>query len=220
LGIFITFEGGEGTGKSYQSKALYRKLVKSEIPAVLTYEPGGTDLGDAIRRLLKSNNQAILPDVELFLFSACRIQLLAEVICPSLKKGEIVICDRFADSTVAYQGYGRGLDLKVIDSINAIATDGLKPDLTILLDLPAGKGLNRKPGRDQDRFERIGLNFHNKVRNGYLKLAAKEPERWLIVDAALPRAKISNIILDVVTELLYSRQDALGNEQKTCRRRH
>ncbi len=215
MGLFITFEGGEGSGKSYQSKVLYRRLVKSGVPAVLTYEPGGTDLGNAIRRLLKNKNHTILPEVELFLFSASRFQLLAEVIYPSLKKGKVVICDRFTDSTVAYQGYGRGLDLQTIDSINMTATKGLKPDLTILLDLPAGKGLIRKPGRNQDRFERIGLDFHNKVRNGYLDLAAKEPGRWLVIDATLFRSKISALIFEAVSRVLSSRRDALIDEQKT-----
>jgi len=206
LGLFITFEGGEGSGKSYQSKVLYRKLLKSGVSSVLTYEPGGTDLGNAVRRILKSKNHAILPEVELFLFSASRFQLLAEIIRPSLEQGKVVICDRFTDSTVAYQGYGRGLNLKTIDSINMIATDGLKPDLTILLDLPPGKGLNRKPGRNQDRFERIGLDFHDKVRKGYLELAAKEPGRWLVVDATLSRSKISDLIFKNVNSILSSGQ--------------
>ena len=206
MGLFITFEGGEGSGKSYQSKVLYRKLLKSGVSSVLTYEPGGTDLGNAVRRILKSKNHAILPEVELFLFSASRFQLLAEIIRPSLEQGKVVICDRFTDSTIAYQGYGRGLNLKTIDSINMIATDRLKPDLTILLDLPPGKGLNRKPGRNQDRFERIGLDFHDKVRKGYLELAAKDPGRWLIVDATLSRSKISDLIFKNVNSILSSRQ--------------
>jgi len=206
LGLFITFEGGEGSGKSYQSKVLYRKLLKSGVSSVLTYEPGGTDLGNAVRRILKSKNHAILPEVELFLFSASRFQLLAEIIRPSLEQGNVVICDRFTDSTIAYQGYGRGLNLKTIDSINMIATDRLKPDLTILLDLPPGKGLDRKPGRNQDRFERIGLDFHDKVRKGYLELAAKDPGRWLIVDATLSRSKISDLIFKNVNSILSSGQ--------------
>jgi dTMP kinase len=206
LGLFVTFEGGEGSGKSFQSKVLYRRLIKSGITSVLTYEPGGTELGNAIRRLVKKNSQMpILPEAELFLFSACRLQLLAEVIRPALKKGGVVVCDRFIDSTVAYQGYGRGVNLTIIDSINKIATSGLKPDLTILLDISAGKGLNRKASKNKDRFEQTGLHFHNKVRNAYIKLAEAEPARWLVIDAELSRSRVSELIWRTVNQLLSSR---------------
>jgi dTMP kinase len=208
LGLFITFEGGEGCGKSFQSKVLYHKLHYLGIPVVLTYEPGGTVLGDEVRSLLKRKRQEIMsPETELFLFAACRIQLLTEVICPSLQRGEVVICDRFSDSTIAYQGYGRGLDLKLIKTINLIATQGIKPDLTILLDISVKKGLSRKRTKTRDRFEETGIAFHNRVRKGYLKLVAAEPERWLVVDAAMSRAKISDIIWSKVNYLLASKQD-------------
>ena len=207
MGLFITFEGGEGSGKSFQSKVLYRRLIKSGIISVLTYEPGGTELGNAIRRLLKTSNQMpILPETELFLFSACRLQLLTEVICPALEKGSVVICDRFIDSTVAYQGYGRGVNLKIIDSINKIATNVLKPDLTILLDISAREGLSRKVTKNKDRFEQTGFHFHNKVRNAYIKLAEAEPARWLVINAELSRSRIGNIIWQTVNQLLSSRQ--------------
>ncbi len=206
MGLFITFEGGEGSGKSFQSKALYRRLIKFGIASVLTYEPGGTELGNAIRRLLKASNQmAILPETELFLFSACRLQLLAEVICPALEKDKVVICDRFIDSTVAYQGYGRGVNLNVIESINKIATNGLKPDLTILLDISAREGLNRKVSKNKDRFEQTGLHFHNKIKNAYIQLAHAEPARWLVIDAELSRSRIGDIIWQNVNQLLSSR---------------
>jgi dTMP kinase len=208
LGLFITFEGGEGCGKSFQSKVLYHKLHHLGIPAVLTYEPGGTVLGDQIRHLLKRKHQEIISqETELFLFFACRVQLVDEVIRPSLEKGKVVICDRFADSTIVYQGYGRGIDLKFIENIHAIVTRGIKPDLTVLLDMPSDEGLSRKRAKSRDRFEEAGLIFHNRIRDGYLKLAADEPERWLVIDATLPRIKISNIVWDRVRHLLASKQN-------------
>lgn len=208
MSLFITFEGGEGCGKSFQSKVLYHKLHHLDIPAVLTYEPGGTVLGDEIRRILKRKTQEIIsPETELFLVFACRVQLVNEVIRPSLDKGKVVICDRFTDSTIVYQGYGRGLDLKFIREISAGAIQGIKPDLTVLLDMPVEEGLSRKRMKARDRFEEAGLIFHNKVRNGYLKLAADEPDRWLVIDATLSRSRISNIVWDRVSHLLASRQD-------------
>ncbi len=203
MGIFITFEGGEGCGKSFQSKALYLKLNGLGIPVELTYEPGGTGLGNEIRRLLKRKRQGIVSsEAELFLFAASRAQLVAEVILPSLQKGAVVICDRFTDSTIAYQGYGRGIDLETIKMLNRITTQELKPDLTILLDIQVEKGLNRKRANSEDRFEGEGLTFHNRVRSGYLQLALKEPRRWLVIDATLSRATISNIIWSEVSQLL------------------
>jgi dTMP kinase len=207
LGLFITFEGGEGSGKSFQSKVLHRRLIKSGITSVLTFEPGGTELGNAIRRLLKNDHKMhIMPEVEVFLFSACRFQLLTEVIRPALERGDVVICDRFIDSTLAYQGYGRGIDINVINSINEIATGGLKPDLSILLDIPAQIGLNRKRRKNKDRFEQTGLDFHNKVKDAYTRLAEAAPARWLVIDALLSKSRISNIIWQIVDRLLSSRQ--------------
>jgi len=203
LSLFITFEGSEGCGKSTQAKALWRKLSRLSIPAELTHEPGGTPLGSQLRRVLKRRrHDEISPLAELLLFAACRIQLVTEVIRPSLQQGKVVICDRFTDSTIAYQGYGRGLDLETIKKINELATQGIKPNLTILLDIPTQKGLGRKQSTTNDRFEAEDIAFHNKVRDGYLKLAAREPERWLVIDAALPRARIGTIIWDRVNQLL------------------
>lgn len=208
MGLFITFEGGEGCGKSFQSKVLYRKLCCLNISVLLTYEPGGTVLGDEIRRVLKKKRlETISPETELFLILACRVQLVNEVIHPALEEDKVVICDRFTDSTVVYQGYGRGLDLKFIEEIHYKVIQGLKPDLTVLLDMPADEGLKRKRAKARDRFEEAGLVFHNSIRNGYLKLAASEPERWLVIDATLPRSKISNIVWDRVSRLLALNQD-------------
>jgi len=203
LSLFITFEGSEGCGKSTQARALWRKLSRLGIPTVLTHEPGGTDLGNQLRRVLKKGRQdKISPIAELFLFAACRIQLVTEVIRPSLQQGKVVICDRFHDSTTAYQGYGRELDLDTVKKTNDLATQETKPDLTIFLDIPTREGLRRKSSRSNDRFEAENIAFHHKVRAGYLKLAAEEPGRWLVIDATLPRARISKLILDRVKQLL------------------
>ncbi|HIE17795.1 MAG TPA: dTMP kinase [Dehalococcoidia bacterium] len=203
MSLFVTFEGSEGCGKSTQAKALWKKVSRLGIPAVLTHEPGGTTLSKEVRYLLKKQRQGgISPLAELLLFAACRIQLVTEIIRPNLKQGKVIICDRFADSTIAYQGYGRGLDLDTIREINQLATEGIKPDLTILLDIPVEKGLDRKQTKAGDRFETEDIAFHNRVRDGYLKLAADEPERWLVIDATLPKVRIGKIIWQRVSRLL------------------
>jgi len=203
LSLFIAFEGGEGCGKSTQAKALWKKLSRLGIPAELTHEPGGTTLGNELRHLLKRKRQdTISPEAELLLFAASRIQLVSEVIRPKLREGKVVICDRFADSTTAYQGYGRGIDLANIKAINELSTQSIKPDLTILLDTSTQKGLSRKQSKMKDRFETEEIAFHNRVRDGYLRLAAQEPERWLVIDATLTKAKIGKIIWDRVNQLL------------------
>ena len=207
MSLFITFEGGEGCGKSVQAKALYRRLSKSAIPVLLTHEPGGTTLGKKLARWLKWTDETdISPLTELLLFNVSRTQLIDEVIHPSLARGEIVICDRYADSTTAYQGYGRGLDLGTVTAINNAATQGLKPDLTVLLDMPAEAGLARKKTK-QDRFEQEELAFHQRVRKGYLKLAANDPQCWLVVDASQSKRKIAKIIWQRVSQLLPSQGD-------------
>ena len=203
MSLFITFEGGEGCGKSVQAKALYDRLCQSNIPAVLTYEPGGTSLGDEISRWLKWQEESdITPLTELFLFNASRSQLVEDVIIPNLEKGGVVICDRFADSTTVYQGYGRGLDITITRTVNSAATRGLIPNLTILLDLPSEEGLDRKKSDKYDRFEREEMTFHEKIRQGYLELAAEEPQRWLVIDAGQDKEKIADIIWHKVSQLL------------------
>ena len=169
MSLFITFEGGEGCGKSSQSKLLYNRLKKLAIPVLLTHEPGVTALGKKITRLLKwSSDTAISPLAELLLFNASRAQLVAEVITPALEKDTVVLCDRYADSTTAYQGYGRGLDMAVVTAVNRIGTQGLLPDLTILLDVPVEEGLARKQDKKPDRFQTENISFHRRVREGYL----------------------------------------------------
>ncbi len=202
MSLFITFEGGEGCGKSSQARALYRRLSRLAIPVVLTHEPGGTPLGQKIGRWLKWERADISPLTELLLFNASRAQLVAEVIQPNLKNGKMVICDRYADSTTAYQSYGRGLDLEIVKTINNAATQGLEPDLTVLLDISAEAGLARKRARKQDRFEGEDITFHQRVRDGYLKMAANDPEHWFVVDASQSKRKIAQIIRQRVSQLL------------------
>ena len=203
MSLFITFEGGEGGGKSVQAKALYRKLVKMGVPVLLTHEPGGTPFGKRIGRWLKwAQDSDISPLTELMLFNASRAQLVAEVIKPALKSGKVVISDRYDDSTTVYQGYGRRLDLTMVKAVNKAATQGLTPDLTVLLDAPVETCFARKGTGKRDRFEQEALAFHQRVRDGYLKLASEEPQRWLVVDASQSRAKIAEIIWPRVSQLL------------------
>jgi dTMP kinase len=206
MALFITFEGGEGSGKSFQAKALYRRLSRLAVPVLLTHEPGGTPFGERLGRWLKkAKDVEIAPLTELMLFNACRAQLVAEVIKPALKSGRVVISDRYADSTTVYQGYGRGLDLDMVRVVNKAATQGLEPDLTILLDIAAESGLARKLAGNLDRFEQETLAFHGKIREGYLKLASGEPERWLVIDGTQPKKRIADIIWPKVSQLISER---------------
>jgi len=210
MALFITFEGGEGSGKSVQARALYRQLSQLAIPALLTHEPGGTPFGKRIGLWLKwAEGTDISPLTELLLFNASRAQLVTKIIQPNLKSGKMVICDRYTDSTTAYQGYGRGLDLEMVKTINDAATQGLRPDLTVLLDMPAEEGLSRKSAKRQDRFEQEDIAFHQRVREGYLKLAASDPQRWLVIDATQSKEKIAQIIWQRVSQLL-SNQGAVS----------
>jgi dTMP kinase len=202
LGLFITFEGGEGCGKSTQSRLLLKRLEQQNIPVVLTHEPGGTALSNEIRKALKRKRDSLVsPQVELFLLAASRAQLVAEVIRPALQEGKVVICDRFTHSTLVYQGYGRGLDLAVIKMVNNMATGKLTPDLIILLDISPEQGLARKQSL-KDRFELEDLSFHRRIREGYLKMAEAEPDHWLVIDASLPKGKVAGIVWDRVSWLL------------------
>jgi len=203
MALFITFEGGEGSGKSFQARALYRRLSRLDIPAVLTHEPGVTLLGRKVAHWLKwGRDMGISPMTELLLFNASRSQLVTEVIRPNLENGRVVICDRYADSTTAYQSYGRGLDLATVRAVNNVATQSLTPDLTILLDMNIESGFERKKGQKQDRFEREDIAFHRRVCDGYLKLAAGEPQRWLVIDATQSKEKVAEIIWQKVRQLL------------------
>jgi dTMP kinase len=186
---FITFEGMEGCGKSTQAKLLARAIGPD---AVLTQEPGGTAIGRAIRQLLLDPaNRAMSAEAEVLLFFADRAQHVAEVIRPALAAGKIVISTRYVDTSLAYQGYGRGLDLDRIRSVAVLATGGLRPDLTLFFDLPLEVGLDRVIRRGgRDRLESEVREFHERVRNGYLELAAAEPKRWIRIDASGSEADV------------------------------
>ena len=176
-GKFITFEGSEGCGKSTQSKLLYQYLKDKGFDVVILREPGGVTVSEKIRALLLDvKNESISPVCEMLLYMAARAQVVDELIKPELLKGKIVICDRFLDSTIAYQGFGLGLEIKAIKFIGRVAASGIKPDLTIFLDLPVDKGL-RFRRHSLDRIEKRPLSYHKEVRSGYLKLAALEPNR-------------------------------------------
>ncbi len=206
-GLFITLEGGEGAGKSHQLEALAERLEQRGLTVKRTREPGGTPLGERLRDILLDLGERgaeIDPLTETLLFVAARAELVASVVGPALERGDAVICDRFADSTRAYQGFGRGVDLAVIDQLNAVATHGLRPDLTVLLDLPPARGLARATEAG-DRFGREGGAFHERVREGYRTLAAQEPDRWLVVDATLAADKVLELIWRWVEPLLEGR---------------
>lgn len=189
MSLFITFEGIEGCGKTTQIGLLTSFLQSIQRPFLLTREPGGTEVGERIRQiLLSSENVRIEPLAELFLYLAARIQHYREVISPALGQGKIVLCDRFADATMAYQGYGRGLDLAWIEKMHDRTMENVKPNLTFLLDLPVEEGLKRALKRmennplKEDRFEKEALDFHQRVREGYLILARQEPQRIVALD--------------------------------------
>ena len=202
-GLFIAFEGCEGCGKSTQAGLLYDELLRRNKPVVLTHEPGGTPLGDNVRKILKvKRDYAISPLAELLLFNSCRAQLMRDVILPALGKGVSVVCDRFTGSTLAYQGYGRGLELETVASINSAATGGLEPDLIFLLDLQPQAGLKRKRNINDDRFEAEDITFHRTVRDGYLELAGRDPARWIVLDAQQPMSVLGKAVLDRVLPLL------------------
>ena len=202
-GIFITFEGPEGCGKSTQSKLLYDYLRRRGYPCIYTREPGGTRLGEKIRRVLLHADGIDISDLtEVFLFEAARAQIVSEVILPNIKKGRIVICDRFSDATCAYQGHGGKVPLETIKALNNLATGGLRPDITILLDIDTKTGLNRARSKGTDRMELKDIVYHKRVRNGYLKLAGKEPSRIKIVKVektiSATQAKIREIVLKLI----------------------
>lgn len=209
MSCFITFEGPDGSGKTTQIQALYDDLVAEGYPVLLVREPGGTDIGDQVRAVLHDvKNVEMLPNAEVLLYSASRAQLVGQVIRPALEAGKVVLCDRYAESTMAYQGYGYNLDQGLLKAITAFATGGLRPDLIVYLDIHVEEGLRRKEsgfreGKGEwNRMDQKELAFHRRVRNGYLEMAAAEPERWFVLDASHPIASIQASIRERVKRLL------------------
>ena len=233
VGTFIVLEGGEGCGKSTQARTLYSSLLREGYPSLLLHEPGSTPLGDQIRRLLKAQRgdgqrkrqdrqQApITPLAELLLFSAARADLVSNALRPALDEGRVVVCDRYTPSTIAYQGYGRGVPLETVHQVNRLTSAGVEPDLVVLLDMPPEDSLRRVAAQvsmpldaevtpdtrrsdeeGQRRFEEEPLCFHRKVRSGYLELAKADTEQWLVVDGTLPKERIAGIIWQRVESLV------------------
>jgi len=202
--MFITFEGPDGSGKTTQVAPLSEHLSQRGHKVLITREPGGTAIGDQIRRILSDlKNTGMHPRSETLLFLAARAQLVEQVIKPHLADGYIVLCDRYADSTMAYQGYGHQNDLDQIGSLINFATGGLKPDLTLLLDVGAEAGLKRKAkGTEWNRLDAYSLEFHQRVRQGYAVLAESEPARWVVIDADQPTARVQEMIRQVVQDRL------------------
>jgi len=202
--MFITLEGPEGSGKSSQLPDLAEFLRGQGWDVLTTREPGGTPIGDQIRQILmRLDNQELHPRTEILLFLASRAQLVEQVIKPALREGKLVLCDRFGDSTLAYQGYGHGLNLDTLRTMLDFATDKLKPDLTLLLDVDVEIGLQRKRKEDEwNRLDAYALAFHQRVREGYHELCRQEPERWRVIDAMQPKEAVQLALRQAVMQFL------------------
>ena len=209
-GKFITFEGPDGAGKTTQMKMLGEKLTSAGIAVSYTREPGGTRISEEIRKLLLDPaNREMVSRTEALLYAAARAQHVEEFIRPEVAMGKVVLCDRFTDSTIAYQGYGRGIDLEFLEKLNKMATMGVRPDLTFILDIDPGKGINRiiekravATGEGKDRIELENLDFHTRVRDGFLELARRDKVRYKVIDATKTQDVIHNEIYRLVKEVL------------------
>ena len=209
-GVLITFEGVEGSGKTTQMRRLERWLRACGHRVERTREPDGTSLGVAVRRLFEKRPQ---PLAELFLFIAARHQHVVEKIRPWLAAGRVVLCDRYTDASVAYQGHGRGLDLEMVRELNVRATGGVLPDLTLLFDLDPAIGFRRRGGRQRDHFERQALAFHRRVRRGYLEILRAEPKRVRLVDASCPVEEVARRVRELVADHLDVAERAPGGRE-------
>jgi len=198
--MFITLEGPEGSGKTSQMSDLAKYLREQGYEVITTREPGGTSIGDQIRSVLTNlENTELMPRTEILLFLAARAQLVEQLIRPALGNGKIVLCDRYGDSTLAYQGYGHQTDLNLLRRLLAFATGGLKPELTLFLDIDVETGLQRKVRADEwNRLDAYEVAFHLRVRQGYKTLLAEEPERWVLIDASQPQTEVQNMMRQAV----------------------
>ena len=201
-GLFVTFEGGEGSGKSTQMRRAAAALREAGVEVLTTREPGGTPVGDGIRAVLLDRAHAgMQPRAELLLYEASRAELVASVIRPALERGTTVLCDRFADSSVAYQAFGRGLPVDDVRALNDLATAGLVPDRTVLLDVEPAVGLARATGGGADRLESEELAFHQRVRDGFLRIAAADPDRFRVVDAGRSAETVARAVAAALADL-------------------
>jgi dTMP kinase len=220
LSLFITFEGVEGSGKTTQIQRLKKYLIQKGIPCKVTREPGGCPIGEKVRKiLLNPDHREMVPLSELLLYEAARAQHVKEVIEPFLKKGGVVLCDRFSDATIAYQGYGRKIDLRWIERLNHFSSRGIKPDVTFLLDCPSDVGLKRALKRNrtlkqekEERFEKEKIQFHQRVRKGYLALAKKEPHRVKVIDTRQGEDNVFNKIRKTIDKLIVRSNLVRGSE--------
>ena len=200
-GLFITFEGADGCGKTTQINLLKDYLEKEGYDVILTREPGAKGLGEKVREILLNYDGVVSDRCESFLFLADRAQNIDIIVNPAVAAGKIVLCDRHIDSTVAYQGYGRGLDIDRIKMLNSLATNFKKPDLTIVFDIDVETSMQRV-GKDKDRMESAGVDFHNRVREGYLKIAKEEPERIKVINSVQPIENVFEELLEIVKKYL------------------
>lgn len=217
MSLFVTFEGPDGAGKSTQISLVTRRLHEYGLATVTSREPGGTPLGERIRALLlEPGDRAIVPRAEALLMTAARAQHVADVICPALMKGQIVLCDRFVDSTLAYQGAGRGLTIDELIELQSFATGNLVPDLTILLDISANAGLERRraSGTPMNRLDQDALTFHERVREWYVQEAQRQRERWMVLDAG----RDQNDLADEITQAILARLEAVTSHRDANRK--
>ncbi len=202
-GTLITFEGSEGSGKSTQIESVCKYLKRKKKPILFVREPGGVKISEKIRNiLLDVRNTKMSSECETLLYMAARAQLVEEVVAPAVKAGRIVLCDRFLDSTVAYQGYGNGVDVKAIKNMGKFATQEIQPDITFFFDIDAKKGLSRIKGRAKDRIERRAIRYHNRVREGYTEIARREPGRVKLIDANRTKEEIFAVVRKHIDRLL------------------
>jgi len=218
MSLFVTFEGPEGGGKSTQIRLIAHRLAGLGLRVVVTREPGGTAFGEAIREILLGfDHSAMLPETEALLNSAARAQHVAEVVRPALAQGKIVLCDRYLDSTLAYQGAGRGLDLDTLSALQRFATRDLWPDLTVLLDVPFEVGQARRvaSGEPLNRFDVDSREFHERVRGYFLEAAAQQPNRWRVFDASAPVELVEQDLLSVILQRLNEAPNAASKDNRS-----
>ncbi len=206
MSLFVTFEGPEGSGKTTQVQLLTDYMKEHGYPVLCAREPGGTEISEQIRQvILSKDNHAISDATEALLYSAARAQIVSQLIRPALAAGKIVLCDRYSDSTLAYQGYGLGLDLKALQTITLFATGGLEPDRTFYIDVPVEFGLARKRGGETNRLDEKSAAYHERVRTGYRAMIKAEPERWIVVDGTQSVNQVQREIRERMDQILKER---------------